>query len=88
MEENGPRSDGHEGVLRICQSICAVCPSYCFVSYPGHSLVESCPSTEMQSVYSTVSAAWAQYELDRYTWYHITMNYLYQEELLEDLIVY
>ena len=36
-----------------------VSPSYCLVSYSGHSLGESYPSEEMQLVYSTASADWA-----------------------------
>ena len=35
-------------------------PSDCLVSYPRHSLGESCPSAEIQSVYSTASADWAR----------------------------
>ena len=30
-----------------------------YVSYPGHSLGETYPSSEMQSVYSTTPANWA-----------------------------
>ena len=32
---------------------------FSFVSYPGHSLGESYPSAEVQSVYSTAAADWA-----------------------------
>ena len=40
--QNGPGSDGNEGVLRIPQSssITGTSPSDCLVSYPGHSLWE------------------------------------------------
>ena len=40
-------------------SITGASPSDCLVSYPGHSLRESYPSAEMQSVYSTAQANWA-----------------------------
>ena len=55
MGESGPGSEGNEGVLRIPQSssITGSSPSDCLVSYPGHSLGESYPSAEKQSVYST-----------------------------------
>ena len=33
--------------------------SDCLVLYPGHSLGESYPSAEMQSVYSAATAEWA-----------------------------
>ena len=61
--QRGPGSDGNEGVLSIPQSysITGTLPSYCLVSYPGHSLVGwSYPSAEMQSVYSTAPADWAR----------------------------
>ena len=50
-----PGSDGNKGVLCIPQSssITGTSPSDCFVSYPGHSLWESYPSAERQSVYLT-----------------------------------
>ena len=54
--QSGPGSNGNEGVLRIPQSssTAETSPSYCLVSYPGHSLVVggSYPSAEVQSVYS------------------------------------
>ena len=58
--QSGPESDGNERVLRIPQSssLTEASPSDCFVSYPGHSLGESYPSTETQSVYSAVPADW------------------------------
>ena len=51
----GPRSDGNKEVLRFPQnsSITGAWPSDCLMSYPGHSLGDSYPSAEMQSVYST-----------------------------------
>ena len=53
--ESGTECDGNEGILGIPQSssITGASPSDRFVSYPGHSLGESYPSAEMQSVYST-----------------------------------
>ena len=56
--QSGPGSDGNEGVLRIPQnfSITGTSPSDCLVLYPGHSLVGSYPSAEVQSVYSTAPA--------------------------------
>ena len=60
MSQSGPESDGNEGVLFIPQnsSITGVSPLDCLVSYPGHSLGESYPSAEMQSVYSIAPADW------------------------------
>ena len=54
----GPGNGGNKGVLRISQSVSigGASPSDCLVSYPGPSLGESCPSTEMQSVYLTAPA--------------------------------
>ena len=61
--QSGPGSNGNEGVLRIPQgpSITGTSPSDCLVSYPGHSLGRggSYPSAEVQSVYSTAPANWA-----------------------------
>ena len=53
------------GVLCIPQSssITGTSPSDCLVFYPGHSLGESYPSAEMQSVYSTAPGAWATISL-------------------------
>ena len=53
--------DSNKGIPNIPQSfsITEVSPSDCLVSYPGHSLGESYPSAEMQSVYSTAPADWA-----------------------------
>ena len=49
LGQSGPESDGNEGALRVPQALKA----HCLVSYPGLSLGESYPSSEMQSVYST-----------------------------------
>ena len=59
--QSGPRSDGNKGVLCIPQSssITETSPSYCLMSYPGHSLEESYSSAGMQSVYSIAPADWA-----------------------------
>ena len=52
--QSGPGSNGNEGVLSITQSPCTTgtSPSDILVSYPGHSLGESCLTAEVQSVYS------------------------------------
>ena len=49
---------GSEEVLRISQSssFTEASPSDCFMSYPGHSLGESYPFAEMQSVYFAATA--------------------------------
>ena len=49
--QSGPGSDGNEGVHCIPQRSRITEASWtdCLVSYPGHSLGESYPSTEMQS---------------------------------------
>ena len=62
LGQSGPRSDGNEEVLHISQtsSITGTLRSDCLVSYPGHSLAESYPSAEVQSVYSTARADWAR----------------------------
>ena len=59
--QSGPESDDNEGVPCIPQnsSIPGASPSDCSVSYLGHSLGESYPCTEMQLVYSTAQADWA-----------------------------
>ena len=55
----GQGSSGNEGVLHIPQSFrTGASPSDGLVSYPGHSLGESYPSTEMQLVYSAAPANW------------------------------
>ena len=59
-DHNGPGSNGNEEAFRIPQrpSIIGTSPSDCLVSYPGHSLGESYPTAEVQSVYSTAQADW------------------------------
>ena len=59
--QSEPESGDNEGVLHIPQSssITGVSPSNCLVSYPGHSLGESYPSAEKQSMYSTAPTDWA-----------------------------
>ena len=55
-------SDVNKRVLSFPQgsSITGTSPSDCLVSYPGHALrVESYPSVEVQTVYSTALADWA-----------------------------
>ena len=56
--QSEPRSNDNEGVLHIphSSSITGASPSNCFMSYPGHSLGESYPSAEVQSVNSTAPA--------------------------------
>ena len=60
--QSWPGSDGNEEVLCIPQSssITVASPSYCLVSYPGHSLGESYSSAVTQSVYSIAPADWAE----------------------------
>ena len=60
--QSGPWSNGNEEILCIPQSSCisGISPSNCFVLYPGHSLGESYPSAEMQSVYSTAPTDWTK----------------------------
>ena len=57
-----PGSNDNEGILCITQScsITGTSPSDCLVSYPEHSLGESYPSAEMQSVYSPAPADWTR----------------------------
>ena len=65
LGQSGCGSEGNEGVLCIPQSfsITGASRSDCLMSYPEHSLGESYPSTEMQSVYSTATADWAKHLL-------------------------
>ena len=60
MGQSGPGSDSSEGELHIPQSssITGTSPSDCLVSYLGHSLEETYPSTEIQSVYAAALADW------------------------------
>ena len=64
--QSGPESDGNEGVVHIPQSssITGTSPSYCLVSYPGHSLGGggSYPLCREAVVYSTPPADWARGE--------------------------
>ena len=58
--QSGPASDGNKEVFCVPQSfsITGASPSDCLVSYLGHSLEESYPSAEIQSVYSAALADW------------------------------
>ena len=68
--QSGTGSDGNKGVLRIPQSssIARASPSDYSMSSPRHSLGESHPSTEMQSVYSAAPADQAIHILSEITW--------------------
>ena len=59
--QNEPGDNGNKEVLSIPQSpkISWALSSDCFVSYLGHSLGDSQPSTEMQSMYSSAPVDWA-----------------------------
>ena len=61
--QSGPGINGNYGVLCIPQSssITGTLPSDCLVSYAGHWL-ESYPSAEKQSVYSTAPADRTKYQ--------------------------
>ena len=56
--QRGLGNDGNEDVIRIPESssVTETSPSDCLMSYLVHSLAESYPSAEMQSVYSTAPA--------------------------------
>ena len=55
--QNRPGSNDVHGMLHIPQSSkTGASPSDNLMSYPGHSLEESYPSTEMQLAYSTIPA--------------------------------
>ena len=56
--QSGFWGDDNEGVLHISQSssFTGVSASDCLMSYPGHSLVGSYSSAEMQSIYSAAQA--------------------------------
>ena len=58
LDQSGPGSNGNEGLLRSFQSSnnSEASQSDCLMSYPGHLLGKSHPSTEKQSVISTVPA--------------------------------
>ena len=61
LSQSGPGSDGNKGILCILQSssITGTSPSDWLMLYTGHSLGESYPYTEIQSVYFTAPADWA-----------------------------
>ena len=56
--QNGPGSNGNEGVLPVPQisSFTGTSPADCFMSYPERSLEGSYSSAKMQSVYSAAPA--------------------------------
>ena len=58
LDQSGPGSDDNKREPRIPQSssITGASSPECLVSYPGHSLGETYPSAEMQSVYSLAPA--------------------------------
>ena len=74
--QSGPGSDGNEGVPRILHgsSITEASASDCLVSYPGHFLWRSYPSTEMQSVYSNAQADMATTWLMDWFWWHVKLS--------------
>ena len=59
--QRGTGRNGNKGVLYIPQNSCITggSPSDCLVSYTRHSFGESYKSAEMQSVYSSAPANWA-----------------------------
>ena len=61
LGQSAPGSDSNKEVICILQSssITGASQLDCLVSYPGHSLGESYPSAEIQSVYSTAPEDWA-----------------------------
>ena len=66
--QSGPESDGNKGVLRIhhSSSIPGTSPSDYLMSYLGHLFgLGSYPSAEVQSMYSTALADWANRERER-----------------------
>ena len=73
LGQSGPGSDGNEGVLSIPQnsSITRASQSDCLVSYQDTrwSGEGSYSSAEMQSLYSTVPADWAD-EMKWWQWIH------------------
>ena len=71
LGQNGPVSDGNEGVLCTPQSsnIIGTSPSDNLVSYTGH-LEKSYFSVEMQLVYFAAPADWARTELENIWYYH------------------
>ena len=77
LDQSVPGSDNNEGIHCISQSssITEAAPSDCLVSYLGHALRESCPSEEMQSVYSTAPVDWTIESVIRIS-QHISFNTL------------
>ena len=73
---SGPGRDGNEGVLCIPQNtnITGASASDCLVSYPGHSLEESYPSAEIQSVYSAAPSDRASHFLGEITLIGVSTN--------------
>ena len=65
--QSWPGSDGKKGLSHIPQSssITRAFPLDCLVSYTRHSLGKAYPSAEIQSVYSTATADWTQFNLIR-----------------------
>ena len=55
-------------ILAQRSKITGTSPSDCLVSLSGHSLGESYPSAEMQSVYSTAIADWTRRILSDFWW--------------------
>ena len=67
LGQSGHGSNGNEEVLHIPQSCrTEASPSDSLLSYPGHLLEERFyPCAEMQSVYSTIPADWAEIHINR-----------------------
>ena len=65
-DQSVPGSYGNKGLLRFPQSssVTGASPSDCLVSYSRHSLGESHPSAEKQSVYSAAGTDWTKMKLD------------------------
>ena len=86
LGESRPETNGKEEVLRIHQTsnITRTSPSDCLMSYIEHSLgVESYPSAEKQSVYSTASGDWSVY-LNGIIYIYI---YIYSNSIIIIIIV-
>ena len=83
LGQSGSGSNGNEGVLHIPQSsrITEAATTDCLISYPGHLLEEgSYASAEMQSVYSTAPANWADYTLSWTLSVEIRMHQLHPKQ--------
>ena len=74
--QSGPGSNDNEGILCIplSSSITEVLPSDYLVSYTGHSLIESYPSSEAMSVNFTTPA-------DREKWFQVLLLILWSNQL-------